>query len=125
MPESGNEAAGPLGGVGEDSEAPSGASVPTTQLELDDENLVDWAGAVRTLRELQQAATVVKLDIPPYAKAMKLLDSVYGRPLTDDQAVTLASQYAVLAGVDAALAAAGVPDGVISRITGRNMEEYL
>lgn len=116
MPESGNEAAG---GRGEDSEAPSGASVPATQLELDDENLVDWAGAVRTLRELQHAATEVKLDIPPYAKAMKLLDSVYGRPLTDDQAVTLASQYAVLAGVDAALEVAGVPEDVIARIKGR------
>ena len=71
----------------------------------------------RELRELQQEV-VPPPATTPYAKALRLLDSVYTQPLTNDQAMTLAGHYIALAVLDADMEAACVPQEGVSRIKG-------
>lgn len=75
----------------------------------------------RELRELQQEV-VPPPATTPYAKALRLLDSVYAQPLTNEQAMTLAGHYAALAGLDVEMALR-VPHAAASRIRGIEGEQ--
>ena len=72
----------------------------------------------RALGGTEEDSEASRPGVPPYAKALQLLDSVLHRPLTDEQAIALAAGYASLAALDVALETANVPATVVGRIKG-------
>ena len=100
----------------EDSEALGAANVALDAVQVPVLPETELVELFRELRELQQEV-VPPPATTPYAKALRLLDSVYAQPLTNEQAMTLAGHYAALAGLDVEMALR-VPHAAASRIRG-------